>query len=664
MVSAEERHFRVIVRVRPLLQHEVRAHKEALHVHEQEVVLQTQDAFAQSTTHTFQFDDAFDARHSQAAVFDRAARPAVESMLQGFNASIIAYGQTGAGKTFTMEGSSTEGHGAGIIPRSVRHIFDHIEQGRFASPTRFLVRAAYLQIYNESVSDLLKPELCNLTIRETKRRGLYVDQLSEWVVRSPAELAGLLSRGAAARTTAATKANEASSRSHAVFILIVEQSQALPTLVEEGPAANGARRFCVAKLNLVDLAGSERARTSGASGVRLQECKSINTSLSALGNVIFALTDTKGRPHVPYRDSKLTRLLQDSLGGNCKTTMIACASPTDAAAAESLSTLKFAHRAQHVRNHAHVNADVDQKLILHRYETELASLRTQLLERTRGVVDKRRLLEVEEQRRQAEEDKLEAIRELENRSQEVLQEKAAKRRLEAQISQMEGQLLMSGGAVAPSSGLSNEKVQWEYQVRLAELEREREAIERDKEQVHRYKLLLQKQREILIALTSRLNERDETILLLQQELDIRSVRIYELEDSLDRKTAQLIHLQRVSLEHGRLGVTSISGERPERSEIEDWDQQQMLCRSSGASGSLEAMSITSGSGESYSLLILYHAVTGQILRIMCITLRYCNLSDVSINLARPPNFRPKWCALATHGVLTTAKWIRLAVYIG
>lgn len=299
----------------------------------------------------------------QAYVFAHAARPAVDSILHGFNASVIAYGPTGAGKTFTMEGSPTaldedgeeaadwevegekgwrgwkgprvsegEGEGesevtwggAGIIPRCVSHVFTHIGGGLFPVPTTFLVRAAYLQIYNESISDLLRPERSNLSIRETGKRGLFVEGLSEWVVRSPEEVGGLLERGAAARTTAATRANELSSRSHAVFLLIVEQSQPVGERGGEGEGdaegeqgqwrgAEGAgRRFTVAKLNLVDLAGSERARTSGASGVRLAECKAINSSLSALGNVIYALTDAKGRAHVPYRDSKLTRLLQVS----------------------------------------------------------------------------------------------------------------------------------------------------------------------------------------------------------------------------------------------------------------------------------------------------------------------------------------------------------------
>merc|ERR1719473_2473631 len=163
----------------------------------------------------------------------------------------------------------------------------------------------------------------------------------------------------------------------------------------------------VGKLNLVDLAGSERVRLTGAKGVRLEESKKINQSLSALGNVIAALTDNRGRSHIPYRDSRLTRLLEDSLGGNCKTTMMAMVSPALEAFGESLSTLRFAHRAKSIQNNAHVNEDVDASTLLRRYETELRRLRAELrtLKKDGCVVDKHQLDVVEEKVRRAEEDK-------------------------------------------------------------------------------------------------------------------------------------------------------------------------------------------------------------------------------------------------------------------
>jgi kinesin family protein 3/17 len=194
----------------------------------------------------------------------------------------------------------------------------------------------------------------------------------------------------------------------------------------------------------VDLAGSERVRLTGATGRRLEESKKINQSLSALGNVIAALTDQKGRQHIPYRDSKLTRILEDSLGGNCKTTMMAMISPALECFLESLSTLKFVNRAKNIKNNAQVNEDVDQKTLLLKYEHELRRLRQELDQRSKTLVDKRRLLEVEEQKRRAEEDKLAAITELQHKSMEFMREKAEKRKLEERINSLQSQLLVGG----------------------------------------------------------------------------------------------------------------------------------------------------------------------------------------------------------------------------
>ena len=166
-----------------------------------------------------------------------------------------------------------------------------------------MVRTSYLQIYNEYISDLLRTERTNLHIREDKKKGVYVEGLSEWAVRTPNEIYSLMQKGASSRTTAATKMNDVSSRSHAIFIIIVEQMNQTD---EDGNQNEVPQQIKVGKLNLVDLAGSERVRVTGATGKRLEECKKINQSLSALGNVIAALTDAKGnRNHVPYRDSKV-----------------------------------------------------------------------------------------------------------------------------------------------------------------------------------------------------------------------------------------------------------------------------------------------------------------------------------------------------------------------
>lgn len=561
-------------------------------------------------THVFTFDHVYDQDSTQQQVYDNTARAVVDSSLQGYNATIFAYGQTGTGKTYTMEGyhQNSNVEDRGIIPRAIEQIFGHIQQ-HASQRMRFLVRASYLQIYNEQISDLLKPERNNLSIREDKKRGVFVEGLSEWVVRSPAEIYGLMERGAQMRATGSTKMNEISSRSHAVFIIIAEQSETMyvdgqgkemtPEEFSRLMHAHGVNRqqlqsrlepfvrqsFKVGKLNLVDLAGSERVRLSGATGQRLEESKKINQSLSALGNVIAALTDPRGRNHIPYRDSKLTRILEDSLGGNCRTTMMAMISPALEAMMESLSTLKFANRAKNIKNEARINQDLDQKSLLRKYERELKRLRAELEERSRNVVDKRRLLELDEQRRRAEADKMAAIRALEARSLEFMREKEEKRRLEERIATLTSQVIRGDSGPNNSAEGSNsdagaeqggetmqgsnnrsgtpnknnnesnrlvqeqqERLRKEYEGRLADLEKERESIEEEKAQVDRYKQLLLKQRDIMIALTQRLNERDEQIMALQDELDAYDRHQKELEEKLDEKTAQLIHLQRVTIE--------------------------------------------------------------------------------------------------------------------
>jgi len=258
--------------------------------------------------HRFTFDCVFDMDSSQQEVYETTAKPAVISILQGYNSTIFAYGQTGTGKTFTMEGFTynSSDNQRGIIPRSIEEIFNYIES--FSShETKFMVRASYLQIYNESISDLLKPEKTSLQIREDKKRGVFVEGLSEWAVRSPSDIYTLLQRGASSRATACTKMNDVSSRSHAVFVVTVEQM----TIIDDG-SGDSLTQIKVGKLNLVDLAGSERIRVTGATGKQLEESKKINKSLSALGNVIYALTDNKGRTHIPYRDSKVTNNIKFS----------------------------------------------------------------------------------------------------------------------------------------------------------------------------------------------------------------------------------------------------------------------------------------------------------------------------------------------------------------
>ena len=399
-----------------------------------------------------------------------------------------------------------------------------------------------------------------------------------------------MERGGAIRATGETKMNEMSSRSHAVFIVIAEQSETIYVDEHGDHMSNeefqrfmnsrGIKReqemknleshlkqsFKVGKLNLVDLAGSERVRLSGATGQRLKESQQINRSLAQLGNVISALIDSKNRQHIPYRDSKLTRMLEDSLGGNCKTTMMAMISPAFEAMQETISTLNFANRAKNIKNEAKINEDLDQKSLLRKYERELKKLRAELEERSKNVVDKRRLLELDEQRRRAEADKMTAIKALEATSIEFMHEKEEKKKLEQRISMLMGQVLRGDKTLNTSDHLSGgttngdhseihimmkeqqEKLSLEYQLKLTDLEKERETIEEEKAQVDRYKQLLLKQRDIMIALTQRLVERDEQIMALQDELDAYDTHHRQLEEKLDEKTAMLIKLQRISME--------------------------------------------------------------------------------------------------------------------
>ena len=260
--------------------------------------------------HRFTFDTIFDMDSLQEDVYNITAKQAVQSVLEGYNSTIFCYGQTGTGKTYTMEGFTYESKNPnrGIIQRTIQDIFNFIETTS-DSNTKFIIRASFLQIYNENISDLLKSDKKNLQIREDKKKGIYVDLLSEWAVRSPLDLYALLRRGGGSRTTSATYMNDVSSRSHAVFQITVEQ------MTTDKELNDNKAQIKVGKLNLVDLAGSERIRITGTRGQQLEESKKINKSLSCLGNVINALTDKKGKNYIPYRDSKLTRLLQDSLGG-------------------------------------------------------------------------------------------------------------------------------------------------------------------------------------------------------------------------------------------------------------------------------------------------------------------------------------------------------------
>ena len=318
----------------------------------------------------FTFDGVYDDDSTQKEVYEDTAYPLLTSVFDGYNGTIFAYGQTGCGKTFTMEGVRSVPELKGIIPTTFAQVFSLISTSA-APGKQFLVRASYIEIYNEEVRDLTSdnPKLrCEL--KEDKDKGVYIKGLNNVEVKDEAELEAVMTKGNSNRTVGATLMNADSSRSHSIFCITVECSE--PDTVKGGDEM----KIRQGKLNLVDLAGSERQGKTQAEGVRLKEATKINLSLSALGNVIEALVANAGgkQRHIPYRDSKLTRLLSDSLGGNTKTIMIAAVSPADYNYDETLSTLRYANRAKNIKNKPKVNEDPKDAL-LKEYQDEIRQLK-------------------------------------------------------------------------------------------------------------------------------------------------------------------------------------------------------------------------------------------------------------------------------------------------
>ncbi|XP_069388640.1 kinesin-like protein KIF17 isoform X2 [Paralichthys olivaceus] len=310
----------------------------------------------------FTFDGTYFTDQTTEEVYNEIAYALVEGVTEGYNGTIFAYGQTGSGKSYTMQGVSEPAAQKGVIPRAFEHIFESIQ---CAENTKFLVRASYLEIYNEEIRDLLGSDTKQrLELKEHPERGVYVRDLSMHTVHNVGECERIIEQGWRNRAVGYTLMNKDSSRSHSIFTIHLEICNT---------DAAGQDHLRAGKLNLVDLAGSERQSKTGATGERLREATKINLSLSALGNVISALVDGRSR-YIPYRDSKLTRLLQDSLGGNTRTLMIACLSPADNNYEETLSTLRYANRAKSIQNRPRINEDPKDAL-LREYQEEIKTLR-------------------------------------------------------------------------------------------------------------------------------------------------------------------------------------------------------------------------------------------------------------------------------------------------
>ncbi|XP_031207494.1 kinesin-like protein KIF3A isoform X2 [Mastomys coucha] len=361
---------KVVVRCRPLNEREKSmCYRQAVSVDEMRgtITVHKTDS-SNEPPKTFTFDTVFGPESKQLDVYNLTARPIIDSVLEGYNGTIFAYGQTGTGKTFTMEGVRAVPGLRGVIPNSFAHIFGHIAKAE--GDTRFLVRVSYLEIYNEEVRDLLgKDQTQRLEVKERPDVGVYIKDLSAYVVNNADDMDRIMTLGHKNRSVGATNMNEHSSRSHAIFTITIECS-------EKG--VDGNMHVRMGKLHLVDLAGSERQAKTGATGQRLKEATKINLSLSTLGNVISALVDGKST-HVPYRNSKLTRLLQDSLGGNSKTMMCANIGPADYNYDETISTLRYANRAKNIKNKARINEDPKDAL-LRQFQKEIEELKKKLEE--------------------------------------------------------------------------------------------------------------------------------------------------------------------------------------------------------------------------------------------------------------------------------------------
>ncbi|TMS12229.1 DNA repair protein RAD51-like protein B [Larimichthys crocea] len=367
----EESAVKVCVRVRPLIAREEGAENtepvELFWKADKKSIHQIDDG---NSTKSFSFDRVFTAEETTNQLYQDIAKPLVVSSVQGYNGTIFAYGQTSSGKTFTMMGSDRF---PGVIPLAVEDVFQTIKN---CPKKEFLLRVSYMEIYNETVTDLLvdswkrKP----LEVRETINKNIFVADLTEELVTSPAQALAWIRKGEKNRHYGKTKMNQRSSRSHTIFRMILESRERSDPA--SGENADGA--IIVSHLNLVDLAGSERASQTGAEGARFKEGCNINRSLFTLGQVIKKLTDESQKGFTNYRDSKLTRILQNSLGGNAKTVIICTITPVTLD--ETLSTLQFASTAKKMKNDPHVTEVSDDGALLKRYRNEIVDLKRRLHE--------------------------------------------------------------------------------------------------------------------------------------------------------------------------------------------------------------------------------------------------------------------------------------------
>ena len=397
LISDEYSNVKVALRIRPQL---AREKIEACRVCT--FVTENEPQVTLGKDKSFTYDHVFVMGTDQKTFYDTCCKTLVEGCFKGYNATILAYGQTGSGKTYTM-GTSFDANcstDAGVIPRALYSLFEGIEEKIRLSTVdgvafkKFQVFVQFMELYNEDIIDLLdqtghinNKHKTKLKIHEDSKGEICVSGMTQKQVFSADEALEVLHNGAVNRTTASTQMNSTSSRSHAIFSIHIKQTSIIGTCLDkESISSINDTNFetLTAKLHFTDLAGSERLKRTGATGERMREGVSINSGLLALGNVISALGDvSKKSTHIPYRDSKLTRVLQDSLGGNSRTLMIACVSPSDSDFMETLNTLKYANRAKNIKNKVVINQDTSSKQIL-ALRKQIANLQLELTEYKSG----------------------------------------------------------------------------------------------------------------------------------------------------------------------------------------------------------------------------------------------------------------------------------------
>lgn len=498
--------MKVVVRCRPMNQKEIaQGHQRIIEMNVKKGTIEINNpAKKEEVPRMFTYDSVYDWNSKQIDLYDETFRQLVDSVLEGYNGTIFAYGQTGTGKTFTMEGVRSDPILRGVIPNSFEHIFTHIAR---TQNQQYLVRASYLEIYQEDIRDLLsKDQSRRLELKERPDTGVYVKDLQSFVCKSVKEIEHVMNVGNQNRAVGATNMNEHSSRSHAIFIITIECSE---------PGADGENHIRVGKLNMVDLAGSERQTKTGATGERLKEATKINLSLSALGNVISALVDGKST-HVPYRDSKLTRLLQDSLGGNARTVMVANIGPASYNFEETITTLRYANRAKNIKNKPKINEDPKDAL-LREFQEEIVRLKRELEKRGGGGAGSKKVKrrrqkengeteeieeEGEEGSEQSAEDKikLEQARleedkkalqenhsmmaeekeklmgEIQKKAQQLKKQQEAQAGLKSKIKMMESKLLVGGKSIVDKT-TEQERALEEQRIQIAEQQRREREIQ-------------------------------------------------------------------------------------------------------------------------------------------------------------------------------------------